>query len=178
MCQLDLLFVFPICSDCFTIDCMIVCRPFTPMNICLNMSEQIFFPIEPISRPYVHMEASSVLELSEHFILNCSHDNGTKTTYSWLKGGKPMTNETRLLLSPYQKYLTIKRVLMVDDDIYSCAVENPIGSMKSLPIKLTVYSKCCNFSCFLDFRNMLEPIISSRPGRGEKERDRDRQTLS
>ncbi|XP_067112963.1 hepatic and glial cell adhesion molecule b [Osmerus mordax] len=96
---------------------------------------------EPISRPYVHMEASSVLELSEHFILNCSHDNGTKTTYSWLKGGKLMTNETRLLLSPDQKYLTIKRVLMVDDDIYSCAVENPIGSMKSMPIKLTVYRR-------------------------------------
>lgn len=96
---------------------------------------------EPISRPYVHVEASSVLELTEHFVLNCSHDNGTKTTYSWVKGGKPMTNETRLLLSHDQKLLTITRVLMADDDIYSCLVENPIGSMKSLPIKLTVYKR-------------------------------------
>ncbi|KAL0994612.1 hypothetical protein UPYG_G00124840 [Umbra pygmaea] len=96
---------------------------------------------EPISRPYIHMEASSVLELSEHFILNCSHDNGTNAKYSWQKGGKPLSNDTRLQLSPDQKLLTIVRVLMVDDDIYSCAVENPIGSMKSLPIKLTVYKR-------------------------------------
>ncbi|CAB1352289.1 unnamed protein product [Coregonus sp. 'balchen'] len=94
---------------------------------------------EPISRPYVHMEASSVLELSERFTLNCSHDNGTNAKYSWQKGGKPLTNETRLQLSPDQKLLTIVRVLMVDDDIYGCVVENPIGSMKSLPIKLTIY---------------------------------------
>ncbi|XP_071382452.1 hepatic and glial cell adhesion molecule b [Centroberyx affinis] len=96
---------------------------------------------EPISRPYIHMESSSVLELSENFILNCSHDNGTRTTYGWSKGGKPLTNETRFLLSPDQKFLTITRVLMADDDIYSCTVENPIGSMKSLPIKLTVYRR-------------------------------------
>ncbi|XP_029555829.1 hepatocyte cell adhesion molecule [Salmo trutta] len=96
---------------------------------------------EPISRPYVHMEVSSVLELSEHFTLNCSHDNGTNAKYSWQKGGKLLTNETRLQLSPDQKLLTIVRVLMVDDDIYGCAVENPIGSMKSLPIKLTVYRR-------------------------------------
>ncbi|KAM4619754.1 hepatic and glial cell adhesion molecule b [Polymixia lowei] len=96
---------------------------------------------EPISRPYVHMEASSVLELSEHFTLNCSHENGTRTTYSWLKGGKRLSNETRFLLSPDQKLLTITRVLMADDDIYSCTVENPIGSMRSLPIKLTVYRR-------------------------------------
>lgn len=87
------------------------------------------------------MEASSVLELSEHFTLNCSHDNGTNAKYSWQKGGKPLTNETRLQLSPDQKLLTIVRVLMVDDDIYGCVVENPIGSMKSLPIKLTIYSR-------------------------------------
>ncbi|KAM6970063.1 hepatic and glial cell adhesion molecule b [Aplochiton taeniatus] len=96
---------------------------------------------EPVSRPYIHMEASSVLELTERFILNCSHDNGTKTSYSWQKGGKPLGNETRLFLSPDQKLLTIMRVLMVDDDIYSCSVENPIGSMRSLPIKLTVYRR-------------------------------------
>ncbi|KAM4547423.1 hepatic and glial cell adhesion molecule-like isoform 1-T1 [Fundulus diaphanus] len=96
---------------------------------------------EPISRPYIHMEASSVLELSENFILNCSHENGTRTTYRWLKGGKPLTNETRFVLSPDQKWLTIARVLMADEDIYSCMVENPLGSMTSLPIRLAVYRR-------------------------------------
>uniref|UniRef100_A0A8C6NZP0 Hepatic and glial cell adhesion molecule n=1 Tax=Nothobranchius furzeri TaxID=105023 RepID=A0A8C6NZP0_NOTFU len=96
---------------------------------------------EPISRPYIHMEASSVLELSENFLLNCSHDNGTRTTYRWFKGGKPLTNETRFLLSPDQKLLTIMRVLMADDDIYSCTVENPVGSMTSLPVRLSVYRR-------------------------------------
>lgn len=88
------------------------------------------------------MESSQVLELTEHFTMNCSHDTGTKTIYSWFKGDKPLSNETRLVLSPDQKVLTIIRVLMADDDIYSCHVENPIGSVRSLPIKLTVYSKC------------------------------------
>lgn len=96
---------------------------------------------EPISRPYIDMEASSVLELSENVILNCSHENGTRTTYRWFKGGKPLTNATRLLFSPDHKLLTITRVLMADDDIYSCTVENPVGRMTSLPIRLTVYSK-------------------------------------
>uniref|UniRef100_A0A1A7WUN0 Hepatic and glial cell adhesion molecule n=1 Tax=Iconisemion striatum TaxID=60296 RepID=A0A1A7WUN0_9TELE len=96
---------------------------------------------EPISRPYIHMEASSVLELSENFILNCSHDNGTRTKYRWFKGGKPLTNETRFLLSLDQKLLTITRVLMADDDVYSCTVENPVGSVTSLPIRLAVYRR-------------------------------------
>ncbi|KAM9348213.1 hepatic and glial cell adhesion molecule b [Symphorus nematophorus] len=96
---------------------------------------------ESVSRPYIHMEASSVLELSENVVLNCSHDNGTRTTYRWFKGGKPLTNVTRFVLSPDQKLLTITRVLMADDDIYSCIVENPVGNMTSLPIRLTVYRR-------------------------------------
>uniref|UniRef100_A0A671MZ51 Hepatocyte cell adhesion molecule-like n=1 Tax=Sinocyclocheilus anshuiensis TaxID=1608454 RepID=A0A671MZ51_9TELE len=95
----------------------------------------------PVSRPFVHMVASSVLELTELFILNCTHDSGTKLTYSWQKGGKSLTNDSRLLLSHDQKVLTISRVVMSDDDVYSCRVENPISSMKSLPVKLTVYRR-------------------------------------
>lgn len=87
------------------------------------------------------MESSSVLELSENVVLNCSHDNGTRTAYRWFKGGKLLTNETRFVLSPDQKLLTIKRVVMADDDVYTCKVENPVGNMTSLPIRLTVYSK-------------------------------------
>ncbi|MEQ2208414.1 hypothetical protein XENOCAPTIV_029347 [Xenoophorus captivus] len=55
-------------------------------------------------------------------------------------GGKPLANETRFVLSPYQKWLTITRVLMADEDIYSCSVENPLGNMTSLPIRLAVYN--------------------------------------
>ncbi len=96
---------------------------------------------EPISKPHVHMLTSAVLELTENFTLNCTHETGTKTTYSWAKGGHPLLNETRLLLSPDQKVLTITRVQMVDEDVYSCMVENPISSMRSPPVRLTVYSK-------------------------------------
>nr|XP_015193052.1 PREDICTED: hepatocyte cell adhesion molecule isoform X1 [Lepisosteus oculatus] len=95
----------------------------------------------PVSKPSIHMVASTVLELSELFTLNCSHENGTKVVYSWQKGGKPLANDSRLQLSPDQKVLTIARVLMSDDDVYSCTVENPISSMKSLPVKLTVYRR-------------------------------------
>ncbi|KAM8897451.1 LOW QUALITY PROTEIN: hepatic and glial cell adhesion molecule-like [Spinachia spinachia] len=96
---------------------------------------------ESISRPYIHVEALSVLELSENVVLNCSHDNGTRTAYRWFKGGKPLANVTRFTLSPDQKFLTITRVLMADDDVYSCAVENPVGNMTSLPIRLNVYRR-------------------------------------
>ncbi|KAK7173853.1 hypothetical protein R3I93_003624 [Phoxinus phoxinus] len=96
---------------------------------------------EPISKPQVHMVTSTVLELTENFTINCTHDLGTKTTYSWAKGGHPLLNETRLLLSTDQKVVTITRVQMVDDDVYSCMVENPISSMRSLPVKLTVYKR-------------------------------------
>ncbi|CAM4611766.1 hepatic and glial cell adhesion molecule [Lepidochelys kempii] len=95
----------------------------------------------PISKPHVVLASSTVLELSEYFTLNCSHENGTKPTYTWLKDGKPLSNDSRLLLSHDQKVLTITRVLMSDDDIYSCLVENPISSGRSVPIKLTVYRR-------------------------------------
>lgn len=95
------------------------------------------------------MVSSTVLELSENFFLNCTHEIGTKARYSWLKGGKPLANDSRLLLSHDQKILTITRVMMADDDIYSCTVENPISSMKSIPIKLTVYSKCVLLASFV-----------------------------
>lgn len=87
------------------------------------------------------MMASSVLEYSEHFHLHCSHDNGTKPVYGWLKGGKVLTNDSRLQLSHDQKVLTILRVLMSDDDVYVCTVDNPISSTRSVPVKLTVYSR-------------------------------------
>ncbi|XP_068187546.1 hepatic and glial cell adhesion molecule-like isoform X2 [Antennarius striatus] len=96
---------------------------------------------ESISRPYIHTAALSVLELSENITLNCSHDNGTRTSYKWFKGGKPLANVTRFLMSPDQKVLTITRVLMADDDVYSCEVENPVSVMTSLPIRLTVYRR-------------------------------------
>ncbi|XP_062873242.1 hepatic and glial cell adhesion molecule a [Trichomycterus rosablanca] len=95
----------------------------------------------PVSRPSVHLVASSVLELTELFTLNCTNESGTKATYSWLKGGKPLTNDSRLFLSHNQKVLTISRVLMSDDDVYSCTVENAISSMKSPPVRLTVYRR-------------------------------------
>ncbi|XP_054079056.1 hepatocyte cell adhesion molecule [Rissa tridactyla] len=95
----------------------------------------------PISKPQVLVASSTVLELSEFFTLNCSHENGTKPTYTWLKDGRPLTNDSRLLLSPDQKILTITRVLMADDDVYSCLVENPISHGRSIPVKLTVYRR-------------------------------------
>ncbi|XP_029430017.1 hepatocyte cell adhesion molecule isoform X2 [Rhinatrema bivittatum] len=95
----------------------------------------------PISKPQVILSSSTVLELSESFTLNCSHENGTKPTYTWLKDGKPLANDSRLLLSQDKKVLTITKVLMSDDDIYNCAVENPISKGRSAPIKLTVYRR-------------------------------------
>lgn len=95
----------------------------------------------PVSRPYIQMMASSVLEYSEYFHLHCSHDNGTKPVYGWVKGGKVLANDTRMLLSHDQKVLTISRVLMSDDDVYTCTVENLISTMKSSPVRLTVYRR-------------------------------------
>ncbi|XP_053943008.1 hepatocyte cell adhesion molecule isoform X3 [Cuculus canorus] len=98
-------------------------------------------PTVPISKPQVLVASSTVLELSEFFTLNCSHENGTKPTYTWLKDGRPLSNDSRLLLSPDQKILTITRVLMADDDVYSCLVENPISHGRSVPVKITVYRR-------------------------------------
>ncbi|XP_064380446.1 hepatic and glial cell adhesion molecule [Dromaius novaehollandiae] len=95
----------------------------------------------PISKPQVVVASSTVLELSEFFTLNCSHENGTKPSYTWLKDGRPLSNDSRLLLSPDHKVLTITRVLMADDDVYSCLVENPISHGRSVPVKLTVYRR-------------------------------------
>uniref|UniRef100_A0A8B9G605 Hepatic and glial cell adhesion molecule n=1 Tax=Amazona collaria TaxID=241587 RepID=A0A8B9G605_9PSIT len=85
------------------------------------------------------VDSKSKKDVHEFFTLNCSHENGTKPTYTWLKDGRPLSNDSRLLLSPDQKILTITRVLMADDDVYSCLVENPISHGRSIPVKITVY---------------------------------------
>eukprot|EP00062_Callorhinchus_milii_P011222 gi/632956958/ref/XP_007894219.1/ PREDICTED: hepatocyte cell adhesion molecule [Callorhinchus milii] len=95
----------------------------------------------PVSKPVVMLSSSTVLELSESVTFNCSIENGTKPTYIWLKGGKPLDIDTRLTLSKDQQILTITRVFMADDDIYSCIVQNPISSSRSVPVKLTVYRR-------------------------------------
>ncbi|XP_067910421.1 hepatic and glial cell adhesion molecule-like [Heterodontus francisci] len=95
----------------------------------------------PVTKPVVVLSSSTVLELSEYVTLNCSHENGTKPMYTWLKGGKPLDNDARFSLSSDQKTLTITRVHITDDDIYSCTVENPISSSRSTPVKLTVYRR-------------------------------------
>lgn len=110
--------------------------------------------------------STTVLELSEAFTLNCSHENGTKPSYTWLKDGKPLLNDSRMLLSSDQKVLTITRVLMEDDDLYSCVVENPISQGRSLPIKITVYSES---PC-------LPSLQGSKPMRGYRHpRQRERE---
>ncbi|KAJ1174788.1 hypothetical protein NDU88_000079 [Pleurodeles waltl] len=95
----------------------------------------------PVSKPQVVLAASTVLELSEFFSMNCTHENGTKPTYTWMKDGKPLSNDSRMLMSHDQKVLTITRILMSDDDIYSCLVQNPISTGQSAPKRLTVYGR-------------------------------------
>ncbi|KAM5132161.1 hepatic and glial cell adhesion molecule [Mantella aurantiaca] len=95
----------------------------------------------PISKPRVSVPSSTVLELTENFTLNCIHDNGTKPVYTWLKGGKIMANDSRILLSPDLRVMTISRVTIADDEVYICLVENPISSGRSGPFKLTVYRR-------------------------------------
>ncbi|XP_055516821.1 LOW QUALITY PROTEIN: hepatocyte cell adhesion molecule-like [Leucoraja erinacea] len=95
----------------------------------------------PVSKPVVVLSSSTVLELSEYVTLNCSHENGTKPIYTWLKGGNPLESDERLSLSSDQKTLTISQVRVTDDDIYSCTVENPISNSRSTPVKLTVYKR-------------------------------------
>ncbi|KAM9299281.1 hepatic and glial cell adhesion molecule [Gastrophryne carolinensis] len=95
----------------------------------------------PVSKPQVLVSSSTVLELAENFTLNCIHDNGTKPLYTWLKGGKPVANDSRIMLSPNHSVMTITRITMTDDDIYTCIVQNPISSTRSSPLKLTVYRR-------------------------------------
>ncbi|KAG8568227.1 hypothetical protein GDO81_013929 [Engystomops pustulosus] len=95
----------------------------------------------PVSKPRVSVLSSTILELTENFSMSCIHDNGTKPIYTWLKAGKLLTNDSRILMSPDHRVITITRVLLSDDDIYTCLVENPISSGRSSPIKITVYRR-------------------------------------
>ncbi|XP_069598919.1 hepatic and glial cell adhesion molecule [Ranitomeya imitator] len=95
----------------------------------------------PVSKPRVSVPSSTVLELTENLTMSCVHENGTKPLYTWLKAGKTLINDSRILLSPNHQVVTITRVLMSDDEIYNCLVENPISSGRSSPIKMTVYRR-------------------------------------
>ncbi|XP_077448226.1 hepatic and glial cell adhesion molecule-like [Stigmatopora argus] len=96
---------------------------------------------EPLSRPHILTESPSVLERSENVVLDCSHDTGTRAGYRWMKGGEALGNDSRLRLSPDGKLLTITRVASVDDDVYGCVAENPVGVETSPPFRLGVYKR-------------------------------------
>ncbi|KAB1254913.1 Hepatocyte cell adhesion molecule [Camelus dromedarius] len=104
----------------------------------------------PISRPQVQwLQPSAGAQRGLH--LNCSLRMAPRPATPGLKDGKPLLNDSGIL-SPDQKVLTITRVLMEDDDLYSWWWRTPSARATPPPVKITVYS---------DGRSSLYIILST-----------------
>ncbi|XP_032821744.1 uncharacterized protein LOC116948777 [Petromyzon marinus] len=95
----------------------------------------------PISKPVVIISSPVAVEMAEAVTMNCSHVNGTRAVYAWLKGGAPLTNGSRHRLSAGGHSLTLAPVLLGDSDSYACLASNAVSRGASEPVLLTVHRR-------------------------------------
>ncbi|KAM5134066.1 cell adhesion molecule CEACAM21-like [Callospermophilus lateralis] len=90
----------------------------------------------PVTPPHLTASNTTVAE-GETVELTCI-PNDTGISIQWLFNDKTLPLTDRMQLSPNNSILTISLVLKMDEAEYQCQVSNPISSLKSNPITLTV----------------------------------------
>ncbi|XP_077888119.1 cell adhesion molecule CEACAM6 isoform X2 [Ictidomys tridecemlineatus] len=91
---------------------------------------------EPVTPPHLTASNTTVAE-GDSVQLTCI-PNDTEISIQWLLNNKTLQITNRMQLSPNNSILTINPVLKMDEGEYRCQVSNPISSLKSNPITLTV----------------------------------------
>eukprot|EP00061_Rhincodon_typus_P001886 g16043.t1 len=77
-----------------------------------------------------------VFEGQPEVSLTCSSLTGSRVTYSWVKDGRPLTNDSRVSVSG--NVVQIQSVSREDAGTYTCTIENPISQSSNSQL-LTVF---------------------------------------
>ncbi|XP_022799388.1 hemicentin-1-like [Stylophora pistillata] len=71
--------------------------------------------------------------------LYCNATGNPAPTISWTKYGNPISNGSRIILSPSHEQLTITNVNRIDSGKYKCQAKNRVGTDTSFVSTVTVY---------------------------------------
>ncbi|XP_048476552.1 carcinoembryonic antigen-related cell adhesion molecule 2-like [Rhincodon typus] len=99
----------------------------------LIISLQVYVVVTNVS---IVVSVPDVFEGQPEVSLTCSSLTGSRVTYSWVKDGRPLTNDSRVSISG--NVVQIQSVSREDAGTYTCTIENPISQSSNSQL-LTVF---------------------------------------
>ncbi|XP_014916453.1 carcinoembryonic antigen-related cell adhesion molecule 1-like isoform X1 [Poecilia latipinna] len=112
---------------------------------------------EPVSNVRVSTLSADLIEFTSSLHLSCS-SSGSSLSFIWMKGNSEVTTNNRVQITTNEENsnLTIVNVTRNDQGSYTCNVSNPVSSVISDPVDISVNSPVSNVKVTPDVTQLIE----------------------